>query len=132
MILVDTNILLDLVTDDPAWANWSQQQLEAASLQDRLAINPVIYAELSVGYQRIEALDAMLDQAGIDLEPIPRPALFLAGKAFQNYRRAGGRKTGVLPDFFIGAHAAVAEARLLTRDRGRYARHFPGLRLIAP
>lgn len=132
MILVDTNILLDLVTDDPAWANWSQQQLEAASLQDRLAINPVIYAELSVGYQRIEALDAMLDQAGIDLEPIPRPALFLAGKAFQNYRRAGGSKTGVLPDFFIGAHAAVAEARLLTRDRRRYARHFPGLRLIAP
>jgi predicted nucleic acid-binding protein len=132
VILVDTNILLDLVTDDPAWAAWSQQQLEAASLQDRLAINPVICAELSVGYQRIEALDAMLDLAGIGLEPMPRPALFLAGKAFQNYRRAGGARTGVLPDFFIGAHAAVAQASLLTRDRTRYARYFPSLRLIAP
>ena len=132
MILVDTNILLDLVTDDPTWAAWSQQQLEAASLQDRLAINPVIYAELSVGYQRIEDLDAMLDTASIALESMPRSALFLAGKAFQNYRRTGGTKSGVLPDFFIGAHAAVAQAGLLTRDRTRYARYFPSLRLIAP
>lgn len=132
MILVDTNVLLDLITDDPAWAAWSQQQLEAASLQDRLAINPVIYAELSVGYQRIEDLDAMLDLAAIAMEPVPRPALFLAGKAFQNYRRTGGAKTGVLPDFFIGAHAAVAQASLLTRDRSRYARYFPSLRLITP
>lgn len=132
MILVDTNVLLDLVTDDPAWATWSQQQLEAASLRDRLAINPVIYAELSVGYPRIEALDAMLDLASIALEPIPRSALFLAGKAFQTYRRTGGPKTGVLPDFFIGAHAAVTQADLLTRDRGRYARYFPSLRLISP
>lgn len=132
MILVDTNILLDLVTDDPIWADWSQQQLEAAALRDRLCINAAIYAELSVGYDRIEDLDAMLTGANIAFEPLPRAALFLAGKAFQAYRKSGGTKTGVLPDFFIGAHAAVDAAPLLTRDDSRYRRYFPGLTLIAP
>ena len=103
MILVDTNVLLDLVTDDPVWATWSQQQLDLASVQDQLAINDIVYAELSIGYRRIEQLDAMIAAAGLASAVIPRPALFLAGKAFQQYRSAGSRKTGVLPDFFIGA-----------------------------
>lgn len=132
MILVDTNVLLDLVTDDPNWAAWSQAQLEAAALRDDLAINAVIYAELSTGFRRIEEVDAMLDTTGLRLEPIPRPALFLAGKAFRQYRRAGGATTGVLPDFFIGAHAAVANAPLLTRDAGRYRTYFPTVEVVAP
>ena len=101
MILVDTNVLLDLVTDDPLWAEWSQQQLDLASAQDQLAINDVVYAELSIGYARIEQLDAMILGAGLVNVAMPRPALFLAGKAFQRYRSAGGRKTGVLPDFSL-------------------------------
>jgi len=132
VILVDTNVLLDVVTDDPQWADWSQHQLEAASLSDRLAINSVIYAELSIGYERIEELDAALDTAGISLAEIPRPALFLAGKVFRAYRKGGGTKTGVLPDFFIGAHAAVAKFPLLTRDPRRYRNYYPTAELIAP
>lgn len=97
-----------------------------------LVINDVIYAELSVRFERIEALDAVLDEARISLDRIPREALFLAGKAFQQYRAAGGLRSGVLPDFFIGAHAAVIEAPLLSRDRRRFASYFPTVRLIAP
>lgn len=132
MILVDTNVILDLVENDPVWADWSEQQLEAAGLQGTLCINPVIYAELSIAFDAIEELETMLTQAEIHLEPIPREALFLAGKAFVHYRRKKGAKTGVLPDFFIGAHAAVAELPLLTRDTRRYATYFPTLELIAP
>ena len=132
MILVDTNILLDVVTDDPQWADWSQHQLRSAALSDRLAINAVIYAEVSIYYERIDDLDAMLDTAGITIAEIPRPALFLAGKVFRAYRKAGGTKTGVLPDFFIGAHAAVAKMRLLTRDPRRYRSYYPTAGLIAP
>jgi len=132
MILVDTNVLLDLVTDDPNWAAWSQAQLEAAALRDDLAINAVIYAELSIGFRRIEEVDAMLDTTGLRLEPIPRPALFLAGKAFRQYRQAGGAKTGVPPDFFIGAHAAVTKAPLLTRDARRYRTYFPTVEVVGP
>jgi predicted nucleic acid-binding protein len=132
LILVDTNVLLDLVTDDPLWAEWSQQQLDLASAQDQLAINDIVYAELSIGYRRIEELDAMILDAGLVNAPIPRAALFLAGKAFQRYRSAGGRKTGVLPDFFIGAHAVVADAILITRDAARYRSYFLGIMLIAP
>jgi predicted nucleic acid-binding protein len=131
VILVDTNVLLDLVTDDPLWAGWSQQQLDLASAQDELAINDIVYAELSVGYERMEQLDAMIRDAGLITAVIPRPALFLAGKAFQRYRSAGGRKTGVLPDFFVGAHAVVADAALITRDAARYRSYFPGIVLIA-
>ena len=132
MILVDTNVLLDLVTDDPRWAEWSQQQLDLASAQDELAINEMVYAELSIGYERMEELDAMLVTAGLANAAIPRPALFLAGKAFQRYRSSGGRKNGVLPDFFIGAHAVVADAALITRDSARYRSHLPGIMVIAP
>jgi predicted nucleic acid-binding protein len=132
LILVDTNVLLDLVTDDPLWAEWSQQQLDLASAQDQLAINDVVYAELSIGYARIERLDAMILGAGLVNVAMPRPALFLAGKAFQRYRSAGGRKTGVLPDFFIGAHAVIADAVLITRDAARYRSYFPGIMLVAP
>jgi predicted nucleic acid-binding protein len=132
LILVDTNVLLDLVTDDPLWAEWSQQQLDLASAQDQLAINDIVYAELSIGFARMEPLDAMIRSAGLVNAAMPRPALFLAGKAFQRYRTAGGRKTGVLPDFFIGAHAVVADAVLITRDAARYRSYFPEIRLIAP
>jgi predicted nucleic acid-binding protein len=130
--LVDTNVLLDLVTDDPAWGDWSLAQLEAASLHGPLSINDVVYAELAVRYDRIEALDGFLEDAGIVMVTIPRAALFLAGKVVVRYRKAGGARTGVLPDFFIGAHAAVDRRPLLTRDVGRYRTYFPSLQLIAP
>ena len=132
MTLVDTNVLLDLVTDDAIWADWSIRQLDAATLRGPLAINDVIYAELSVRFATIEVLEAVLHDAGVAMEPMPRPALFLAGKAFQRYRAAGGRRTGVLPDFFIGAHAAVACLALLTRDARRYRSYFPTIDLVAP
>jgi len=130
--LVDTNVLFDVVTNDPIWADWSLRQLEIRALRGRLVVNPVVYAELSVGYQSIEEVDAVLDAAGIDLVEIPRAASFLAGKAFQTYRARGGTKTGVLPDFFIGAHAVIEDISLLTRDTGRYRSYFPKIRLITP
>lgn len=132
MILVDTNVLLDVVGRDPVWADWSRRHLNLAAATDDLAINEIVYAELSVGYQRVEELDEMLVRAGIALAPIPRPALFLAGKAFRRYRQAGGGRTGVLPDFFIGAHAVVSNGVLITRDARRYRSYFPGIALIAP
>jgi hypothetical protein len=130
--VVDTNILLDLVTNDPVWADWSIAQLDAASFNGPLLINDVVYAELAVRYDRIEDLDAFLDQAGIEIAAMPREALFLAGKVFAKYRRSGGVRTGVLPDFFIGSHAAVSRLPLLTRDVDRYRTYFPSLVLIAP
>ena len=132
MLLVDTNVILDVVQDHPEWRNWSQEQLEAASGRYTLIVNPVIYAELSIGYRRIEELESMLASGGFRLEPLPREALFLAGKAFLKYRRRGGGRTGVLPDFFIGAHAVVAGVPLLTRDTRRYRTYFPQLVLICP
>jgi len=130
--LIDANVLLDLATDDPQWAEWSIAELEAASLRGPLLINDVVYAEISVRYGRIEDLDAFLDEAGLQVAPMPRAALFLAGKVFIKYRKSGGSRTGVLPDFFIGAHAAVGELPLLTRDAGRYQTYFPSLTLITP
>lgn len=132
MILVDTNVLLDLVLEDPKWATWSQEQLETASLTDRLVINPIIYAELSMAFARIEELEAVLSEASLAVEQIPREALFLAGKAFLSYRKRQGNKHSVLPDFFIGAHAAVTGRSILTRDDGRYRSYFPNVSLIAP
>ncbi|MFC6445493.1 type II toxin-antitoxin system VapC family toxin [Shinella zoogloeoides] len=132
MFLVDTNVLLDLVTGDPVWADWSVAALEGAALLGPLAINDVVYAELSVRYRDIADLDAMVAAAELAHLPMPKEALFLAGKAFQAYRRAGGGRTGVLPDFFIGAHAAVAGWTLITRDAGRYRAYFPGLALRTP
>jgi predicted nucleic acid-binding protein len=130
--LVDTNVLLDLVTDDPVWADWSIAELEAASLRGPLLINDVVYAELAVRYGRIEDLDAFVQKAGLEIAALPRAALFLAGKVFARYRKSGGLCTGVLPDFFVGAHAAVGEWPVLTRDVGRYRIYFPSLTLITP
>lgn len=132
MIFVDTNVLLDVVTDDPKWADWSVAQLENASLGGTLWINDIVYAELAIRYNRIEDVDAFLKQAGLKLMPVPREALFLASKVFTRYRKAGGTRTGVLPDFVIGAHAAVSGLPLLTRDIGRYRTYFPTLTVIAP
>jgi len=130
--LIDTNVLLDVVTDDPVWAAWSIVQLDAASLRGRLLINDIVYAELSVRFARIEDLENTVREALLELAPIPRPALFLGAKAFQRYRATGGPRTGVLPDFLIGAHAAVANLPLLTRDVARYHRYFPTVTLISP
>ena len=132
MTLIDTNVLLDLFTNDAAWAAWSIRQLEAAALKGPLAINGVVYAELSVRFATIEALENSLEEADITVEPVPRSALFLAGKVYYRYRTAGGRRTGVLPDFFIGAHAAVAGLTLLTRDAQRYRSYFPTIDLVTP
>ena len=132
MILVDTNVLVDIVSDDPLWAEWSQQHLTIAAAQDELVINDTVYAELSVRYATIEELDAMIREARLVSAPIPRPALFLAGKAFHRYRSSGGKRTGVLPDFFLGAHAVVSDCVLITRDAARYRTYFPGIMLIAP
>jgi len=132
LVLVDTNVLLDVVQDDPLWAEWSQAQLDAWSARGELGINAVIYAELSIAYARIEELEETVDAARLRFMEIPREALFLAGKAFLAYRRQGGARTGVLPDFFIGAHAAVMGLPLLTREVARYRTYFPGVELVTP
>lgn len=132
MTLVDTNILLDLVTNDTVWVDWSQRQLEAAAVRGAVLINDVVYAELAVGFLRVEEVDAVLAAAQVEMTAMPREALFLAGKVFQRYRAGGGTRSGVLPDFFIGAHAAVAQLPLLTRDVRRYRTYFPTVQLIAP
>ncbi|GLS21176.1 DNA-binding protein [Labrys miyagiensis] len=132
MVLVDANILIDLVTNDSAWSSWSLARLEEAALAGSILINDVIYSEISMGFQRIEDLDLMLAETMVGLVPMPRAALFLAGKAFRQYRANGGTRTGVLPDFFIGAHAAAQGWPILTRDVRRYQTYFPTVRLIAP
>ncbi len=134
MILVDTNVLLDVIEDDPVWADWSLRQLDAAALRGPLCINSVIYAELSVAFQRIEELEAVVADARLEVEGIPREALFLAGKVFLRHRQRSRSavKHKVLPDFFIGAHAAVRSLPILTRDVGRYRAYFPSVDLITP
>jgi predicted nucleic acid-binding protein len=132
MVLVDTNVLIDVVQDDPDWAEWSIGQLRSQAQLHALAINPIVYAELSLSFSTIEALDRVVGAMQLTLHQIPQPALFLAGKAFAQYRRRGGRKTQVLPDFFIGAQAAVCDWPLLTRDPRPYRTYFPTVRLIAP
>ena len=132
MTLVDTNVLLDVATDDARWARWSVHQLDAASIRGPVLINAVVYAEFSISYARIEDADRVLADVGLKLIEIPRAALFLAGKVFRRYRTRGGSRTGVLPDFFIGAHAAVAQIPLLTRDPRPYRTYFAGIRLITP
>lgn len=132
MLLVDTNVLIDILEDDPEWADWSIEQLRTQSKIHKLAINPVIYAELSLTFATVEALDETIDNLGLKILDIPRPALFLAGKAFVRYRRQGGNKSNVLADFFIGAHAAVLDFPLLTRDARRYQNYFPSVKLITP
>ena len=131
MTLVDTNVLLDLATDSQ-WFDWSARAIEVEAVKGPLWINAVIYAELSVRYDSVEAVDEFVRQAGAQIAEIPRRAAFLAGKAFGRYRLAGGSKTGVLSDFIIGAHAVALDIPVLTRDVRRYRTYFPELRLIAP
>ncbi len=130
--LVDANIQLDLVTKDTVWWAWSVDQLNHAALRGPLWINDLVYAEVSTSFATIEALDDFIDGSGLVMRPVPRPALFLAAKVFQGYRRRGGTRTGVLPDFFICAHAAVAGVPVLTRDPRRFRRYFPTLSVRAP
>jgi predicted nucleic acid-binding protein len=131
-MLVDTNVLVDVLQNDPQWADWFIAQLQAQSKVHRLSINPIIYAELSLNFSTVEALDAVISRMELDLLDIPKPALFLAGKAFMQYRRGGGLKTNVLADFFIGAHAAVSGLPVLTRDTRRYQSYFPSINLVTP
>ena len=132
MILVDTNVLVDILQDDPAWADWSVQQLRSQSQVHELAINPTIYAELSLSFASVADLDDTLDDMGVKLDESPRAALFLAGRAYLKYRRVGGQKTNVLADFFVGAHAAILGYAILTRDGRRYRQYFPRVALITP
>ena len=131
-VLVDTNVLVDVATSDPSWGAWSADALARLQREGPLVINPIVYGELAVGYATVEALDASLP---IDLyrrEDVPYPAAFLAGRCFADYLRRGGPRRSPLPDFYIGAHAAVAGYRLLTRDPRRYRTYFPTLQLITP
>lgn len=130
--LVDSNVLLDIFTEDPTWADWSSESLAKAVDSGGGIINPIIYAEVSVGFDSVEALDEALPATQIGRESLPYSAGFLAGKAFLAYRRSGGTRLTPLPDFYIGAHAAVAGYRLLTRDARRYRTYFPRLRLVTP
>jgi predicted nucleic acid-binding protein len=131
-VFIDSNVLLDLMTEDKVWFSWSADAIANAADRFRLVINAVVYAEVSVRYSRIEDLDAVLPKAMFDREAIPYEAAFLAGKAFLSYRKSGGVRRSPPPDFLIGAHAAVAGYRLLTRDAARYRTYFPKLALIAP
>ena len=131
-VLVDSNVILDLMTEDPNWFEWSARQLEQAAESYRLLINPIIYAEVSVRFERIEELEDALPNSMFVRTPLPWEAAFLAGKCFLKYRRRGGPRRSPLPDFYIGAHAAVSNLVLLTRDASRYRTCFPTLDLIAP
>jgi predicted nucleic acid-binding protein len=131
-VLVDSNVLLDVFTEDPTWFEWSSAALARSADSSRLAVNPIVYAEVSTHFGRIEELEAALPVGVFARLPLPWPAAFLAAKCFVRYRRAGGERRSPLPDFYIGAHAAVAGMPLLTRDAARYRTYLPRLRLIAP
>jgi predicted nucleic acid-binding protein len=130
--LVDSSVILDILTEDPAWSEWSADALAQALDDGPLVINPIVYAEVSVGFDRIEDLDDAVPADDFQRDALPYEAGFLAGKAFLAYRKRGGQKRSPLPDFYIGAHAAVRGYRLLTRDAARYRAYFPTLSLIAP
>jgi predicted nucleic acid-binding protein len=130
--LVDTNVLIDILSNDPNWRAWSQARLEERSSEGPLVINDVVYAEMAARFATHEQLDAEIAELDVVLQRMPKPALFLAGRAFERYRRFGGSRTGVLPDFFIGAHAQVVQWPLLTRDVDRYRTYFPDVELITP
>lgn len=132
MILVDANVWIDLIVDDPVWAAWSTDRLAAASDEDGLAVNPIIYAEVTVDEPDQAAFDRQFLLRGVARLPLPYEAAFVAGKAFKEYRRRGGVRRSPLPDFYIGAHAAVEGMPLITRDAKRYRSYFPSLELIAP
>lgn len=131
-VLVDSNVLLDVATNDPDWSGWSERALAECADNAALIVNPIIYAEVSVGYTTIEALDAALPAALYRREPLPWEAGFLAGKCFLKYRRRGGQRRSPLPDFYIGAHAAVARLALLTRDAAPYRTYFPSVEILTP
>ena len=131
-LLVDANVILDVFEDDPVWADWSEAMLQRYQVTHVLYINPVVYAEVSIGFERIEEAEAALNGSGFQMRQIPREALFLAGKAFLAYRKRRGSRTSPLPDFFIGAHAAVECLDLLTRDAPRFKTYFPTVKLISP
>jgi len=131
-VLVDSNVILDLTTEDPDWYDWSTKALTRCADEAYLAINPLIYAEVSVGFDRIEDLEATLIPDFFRRLPLPYEAGFLAGKCYTMYRKRGGAKRSPLPDFYIGAHAAVSGLTLLTRDAGRYRSYFPTIDLVAP
>lgn len=131
-VLVDSNVILDIVNEDLEWFSWSATQLEMLAETHVLIINPIIYSEVSAGFDRIEELDAALPEDHLRREPLPWEAGFLAGKCFVNYRRSGGARRSPLPDFYIGAHAAISGYILLTRDERRYKTYFPNLKVLAP
>jgi hypothetical protein len=130
--LVDSNVILDVLSDDAEWTDWSAAMLADAGHRGMLIINPLNYAEVSAGFTRIEDLDDALPSSWFLREPLPWPAAFLAGRAFAAYRRRGGTRPSPLTDFYIGAHAAIAGYTLLTRDARRYRTYFPKLRIISP
>ena len=132
MTQVDTNILIDVLSDDPNWRGWSEDRLEERSDEGPLPINEIVYAELSLHFASEEKLDAAIRELNFVLARSPKSALFLAGRAFEQYRRGGGTRTGVLPDLFIGAHAQVERLPILTRDVRRYRAYFPAVKLISP
>lgn len=132
MILVDTNVLMDVFNADPEWAEWSIARLDEWSRRGPLLVNPIVYTELGSGFESVEALNTVIDDAGLRFEEMPRDALFLAAKAHLLYRRRGGTRHGVLADFFIGAHAAVRQWPILTRDAPRYRGYFPTVELVTP
>jgi predicted nucleic acid-binding protein len=131
-VLVDSNILLDIATNDPRWADWSGRALAECANHAKLVINPIIYAEASIGFTTIESLNSALPAASYAREQLPWEAGFLAGKCFLAYRRRGGSRTTPLPDFYIGAHAAVEHLALLTRDTARYRTYFPTVEILGP
>jgi hypothetical protein len=131
-ILVDSNVILDVVTEDRRWSRWSGDRLAECAEHSILAINPIVYGEVSIGFTRIEDLDDALPADLLERRPLPWEAAFLAGKCFLEYRKRGGERMAPLPDFYIGAHAAVAGMKLLTRDPRRYRTYFPKVWLIAP
>lgn len=131
-VLVDSNVVLDILTEDRRWLAWSSDALATAANESRLVINPIIYGEISVHFDRIEDLDEVLPLSAFEREPLPFEAAFLAGRAFLTYRRRSGTKSSPLPDFYIGAHAAIRSYRVLTRDARRYRAYFPKLPLITP
>ncbi len=131
-VLVDSNVLIDVASNDAQWGEWSARALAEASESYPLTINPIIYSEVSVGYSTIEALNLALPLHLYRRDPLPWEAGFLAGKCFEQYRRRGGTRRSPLPDFYIGAHAAIANLALLTRDASRYQTYFPRVRLLSP
>jgi len=131
-LLVDSNVILDIFLDDPKWADWSESVLAKYGVYANLYINTIVYAEVSIGFEKIEELESALNKSGFQMLEIPKEALFLAGKSFLKYRKGKGKKRSPLPDFYIGAQAAILDLELITRDVSRYRNYFPTVRLISP